>query len=206
MTEQTAGRTPARRDGEKTVAGRHRAMRRADREITDQAVIREIIDRSPTVHVAYQDAEGLTIVPMDFGYATDESGRYTFYLHSAHHGRKIDAMIAAGDPGLPVALDCVADGSQTIPGRTPCSWGRAFASIVATGTAHIVTDADDAKRGLSLLMAHEAGMQDAAGAPTAAFTDQMLRAVTVWRIDIDYLTAKSRPLPTRRPAPSLSSR
>lgn len=204
----TAARASTRRNDERTIAGAHRRMRRADREVTEPERIREIIAASPIVSVAYADAEGLTLVPMDFGYewvpkpaqpfaatpAADGDG-LTLYMHSSPIGRKADALRAAGEEGLPVSFDMIADGSRTIPGRTLCNWGRAYASIVGTGIAHIVTDMEEAAHGLQLLMAHEAGMVDASGMPSVSFTEQQARSVMVWRIDVTCYTAKSRPVP-----------
>lgn len=186
-------------------------MRRADREVTDPQEIHSIIDAAHVVNVAYSDAEGLTVVPVDFGYewskparladanaASIAQPRLVMYLHSSPIGRKADALRAAGERGLNVSFDLIADGSQTIPGRTLCNWGRAYASVVGTGTATIVNDVHEAAHGLSLLMAHEAGMADGAGAPTATFTEQQVRSVMVWRIDVDVFTAKRRPMPPER--------
>ena len=59
---------PTRRNNERSVAGCHRMMRRADREVTDCEQIEGIIAACRIVHVGYADAEGLTIVPLNFGY------------------------------------------------------------------------------------------------------------------------------------------
>ncbi|PWG67026.1 pyridoxamine 5'-phosphate oxidase family protein [Bifidobacterium callitrichidarum] len=59
---------PKKRENERTVAGEHRPMRRADREVADPAQIAAIIDGCDIVEMAYADAEGLTIVPLNFGY------------------------------------------------------------------------------------------------------------------------------------------
>lgn len=58
-----------RRNDEQTVAGRHRMMRRADREVADPQQVEAIIATCKIVSLAYTDAEGITIVPLNFGYA-----------------------------------------------------------------------------------------------------------------------------------------
>ena len=97
--ENIAGaRKPAKREDEHTVAGEHRMMRRADREVTDPERIAAIIAACDIVEVAYADAEGLTIVPLNFGfdYEYDEAtGKLTLWFHSAPRGRKLDAIRAA---------------------------------------------------------------------------------------------------------------
>ena len=138
--ENIAGaRKPAKREDEHTVAGEHRMMRRADREVTDPERIAAIIAACDIVEVAYADAEGLTIVPLNFGfdYEYDEAtGKLTLWFHSAPHGRKLDAIRAAADGRLPVAFTMQAD-CEVVAGRTTCNWGEAFKSIV--GEWHGVT-------------------------------------------------------------------
>ena len=56
-----------RRNDERTVAGRHRMMRRADREVTEPQQVEAIIATCKIVSLAYTDAEGITIVPLNFG-------------------------------------------------------------------------------------------------------------------------------------------
>lgn len=171
-----------RRNDERTVAGCHRRMRRTDREVVDPGMVERIIRDCRIVDVAYADAEGMTIIPMNFGYMIRPDGLPTLYFHSASHGRKIDAIRAAGN-ALPVAVSMRTD-CKPIKGRTPCGWGEAFRSVVATGTASIVEAMEERREGLRLLMAHQADM------PDVTFTDQQVNSVTVWRIDLDHVTGK----------------
>ncbi len=185
--------TPTRRNHEHTVAGRHRRMRRADREVLDRPQIGAIIAACRIVHVAYTDAEGLTIVPMNFGYEYSDDGALVLYLHSAPVGRKIDAIRAAGN-ALAVTFEMETD-CEVVEGCTPCNWGEAFKSVIGNGTASIVSDLDEARHGLQLLMAQQAGM------PNIEFTEQQVRSVTVWKIEAARLTVKihAAPVPKHRP-------
>lgn len=98
-----------RRNDERTVAGRHRMMRRADREVTEPQQIDAIIATCKIVNIAYTDAEGITIVPLNFGYVFDtESNHLTLYFHGSATGRKMDAVKAAGN-ALPVAFEMATD-------------------------------------------------------------------------------------------------
>ena len=93
-----------RRNDEQTVAGRHRMMRRADREVADPRQVEAIVATCKIVSLAYTDAEGITIVPLNFGYVFDtESNHLTLYFHGSATGRKMDAVKAAGN-ALPVAI------------------------------------------------------------------------------------------------------
>lgn len=177
-----------RRNDERTVAGRHRMMRRADREVTEPQQIDAIIATCKIVNIAYTDAEGITIVPLNFGYVFDTgSNHLTLYFHGSATGRKMDAVKAAGN-ALPVAFEMATD-CEVVEGRTLCNWGEAFKSIVGNGTASIIDDLDEARQGLALLMRQQAGMEH------VEFTDQQVCAVTVWKVEADYFTAKVREKP-----------
>lgn len=179
--------TPTRRNHERTVAGEHRRMRRADREVTDASAIAGIVAACRIVRVSYVDAEGLTIVPMNFGYEFENDGTLTLYLHSAPVGRKLDAIRAASN-ALAVAFEMETD-CAVVEGRTPCNWSEAFKSVIGNGTASIVTDLAEARHGLQLLMAHQAG------ADHVEFTGRQVSSVTVWKIEADRLTAKIHDMP-----------
>lgn len=177
-----------RRNDEQTVAGRHRMMRRADREVTDPRQVAAIIATCRIVNIAYTDAEGITIVPLNFGYVFDaKSNHLTLYFHGSPAGRKMDAVRVANN-ALSVAFEMATD-CEVVEGRTLCNWGEAFKSIVGNGTASIIDDLDEARQGLALLMRQQAGMEH------VEFTDQQVRAVTVWKVKADYFTAKVREKP-----------
>lgn len=120
--ENIAGaRKPAKREDEHTVAGEHRMMApcgpRGDRS---RERIAAIIAACDIVEVAYADAEGLTIVPLNFGfdYEYDEAtGKLTLWFHSAPRGRKLDAIRAAAGGRLPVAFTMQTD-REVVAGRT----------------------------------------------------------------------------------------
>ncbi|EDN81804.1 hypothetical protein BIFADO_01929 [Bifidobacterium adolescentis L2-32] len=163
-------------------------MRRADREVTEPQQVEAIIATCKIVSLAYTDAEGITIVPLNFGYVFDtESNHLTLYFHGSATGRKMDAVKAAGN-ALPVAFEMATD-CEVVEGRTLCNWGEAFKSIVGNGTASIIDNLDEARQGLALLMKQQAGMEH------VEFTDQQVHAVTVWKVEADYLTAKVREKP-----------
>ena len=96
---------PTRRNNERTVAGCHRMMRRADREVTDCEQIEGNHRRMPYRACGLCGCRGLTIVPLNFGYewqrrggagTGDELAGLTLYIHSAPISRKLDAIRAAG--------------------------------------------------------------------------------------------------------------
>lgn len=194
-----------------TTPGVHRPMRRADREVRSPQQIKDILDSCEVVRVAYQDAEGLTIVPMNFGYdfslaqfahpeddlpvnvsadgtpLPPDFGELRIFLHSAHEGRKIDAISAAGN-ALPVAFELDCD-HQVHEGRTPCNWSASFRSIVGTGTASVITNLDEKITAMQALMSKQAGMDH------VPFTAQQMASVTVWQVVSTNFTGKIHTVP-----------
>ena len=221
--ENIAGaRKPAKREDERTVAGEHRMMRRADREVTDPEQIAAIIAACDIVEVAYADAEGLAIVPLNFGfdYEYDEAdGVAAPVLVNGAETVGSTGVVAADEVGCPGkltlwfhsaphgrkldAIRAAADGRlpvaftmqadcEVVAGRTTCNWGEAFKSIVGNGTASLVEDLDECRHGLQTLMAQQAHM------PNVEFTDAQVRSITVWKIESDYFTTKVRTKPAPR--------
>ena len=69
-----------------------RPMRRADREVRSFEEIIDILRNCTEVRVAYQDAQGLTIVPVNFAFVynnDDSSHNLRLLMHSATQGRLV---------------------------------------------------------------------------------------------------------------------
>lgn len=160
-----------------------REMRLGRRAVTDRARIRAIIDACQVLRIGAQDAEGVFVVPVNFGVDWEDGAPLPrFYLHSARAGRKAEAFRAAG---ARVAVELDID-RGTIEGDYSCAYSRSYASIMGSGTVHEVADVDERVRALELIMARAAP-----GAP-ASFTREGLERVAVFRIDVDRMSAKER--------------
>lgn len=159
-------------------------MRRAKREVRDVAELRSIVERASVVRVGSVDAEGPFIVPMSFGFELGEKDgapAWTFWLHSAGEGRKVDAWRAR--PEVALELDVPAG---VITGDFSCAYSYAFESVMATGLVREVKDPAEKVHGLACVMEHMAP-----GAP-ARFSDEAVERVSVWRVDARSLTGKRR--------------
>ena len=78
---------------------------------------------------------------------------------------------------------------QLIPaGDNPCGYGSAYASVIGRGIAEIVEDPAEKCEGLRLLMLHQTGRD-------FPISEAMASSVSVLRVRIRELSAKSRPLP-----------
>ena len=78
-------------------------MRRAEKEVKDLEQLEEILRDCNTVRIGTQDAEGMFIVPVNYGYDLTE-GQLTLYLHSAREGRKAAAFRRGG--AVAFEMDC----------------------------------------------------------------------------------------------------
>lgn len=158
-------------------------MRRKDREISNPGEIRKIIEEAKILHLALFDGEHPYIVPLHYGYA-DHNGLPVFYMHGAPEGHKLDLIRA--NPHVCVELECRVQLIEA--GENPCGYGSAYASVIGRGKAEIVTDPDEKREGLRLLMQHQTGRE-------FAIHDFMASSVAVLRVPLDEISAKSRPLP-----------
>ncbi len=156
-------------------------MRRKDREVAEPAQLLKIIQQCKVCRVAMQDAQGLYILPLNFGYKLND-GRLTLYFHSAKEGRKID--ILSQSPAVAFEMDC---GHQLIASEVACRNGYAFQSIIGTGRASLVTDIDEKIKGLACLMLHQTGR-------AWKMTAQEADTVAVFKIEATEFTGKIRPL------------
>ena len=158
-----------------------KGITRREREVTDLGRICEILDKSMVVHVGMVDGDEPYVVPMNYGY-TMEDGKLTVYLHGALWGRKLD--IIRVNPKVFFSLEC-----DVVPfaGDIACRYGTTYASVMGSGIAEIVTDVEEKKKGLSVLMKTQTGKD-------FTFDDKMVSIVSVIKIDIAEYTAKQRPM------------
>lgn len=149
-------------------------MRRSDKEITDRAVIDEIIRGCQVCHLGLAVESEAYIVPISFGY--DDS---SVYFHTAKKGRKIDMM--AANPKVCVEFERNVE-LVTHPDDA-CAWTFGFESAIGFGTvAELETD-DDKKHGLNQIMRQYSGRDWEYESPVFSST-------RVWRLDLETVTGK----------------
>ena len=151
-------------------------MRRTDREITDTAEMEAIIGRSKICHLAMADGHQPYVVPLSFGYRAK-----TVYFHSAGSGKKIEML----KRNSRVCLSFVGD-HRVAPAEQACDWGYSFESIIVFGTATLVSDPDEKRRALDVIMTHH-GAEGPFDYPVSN-----LKVTTVIRVDIEEMTGKRK--------------
>ena len=169
-------------------------MRRKDREIKGPADIVAIIRAADSCRLGLIDDSGAKpapyIVALSFGFEPGPGGipAGTFWFHCAREGLKLDLL--RRQPDVCVQLDT--EHEPTINGLG-CGWGMRYASVVARGHASIVEDPDLRRHGLDCLMAHYERLWGVPeGARPGEYNEQIVARTTVFRVDVDSVTAKRR--------------
>ncbi|HAH61874.1 MAG TPA: hypothetical protein DCL73_07230 [Treponema sp.] len=154
-------------------------MRRTDREITDGATIRAILDSCKVFRLAMSAENVPYVVPLNYGYVF-ENGKYTVYFHCAQEGKKLDILRANNTVCFEMDTD-----HELTTAESACGYGYNYSSIIGNGIVKILDDAEDKKNGLKILMKHQTGKD-------FDFTDEQVAHVAVCRIDAAELTGKQR--------------
>ena len=156
-------------------------MRRKDREVTDPVKIADVISRCTCCRIGFYDEGEVYIVPLNFGYQLKDH-TCTFYFHGAKEGRKIDLIHKNPEVGFEMDTDFAVyavDGSEAA-----CNYTARFQSVVGSGTVSIVSEMEEKKLGLSLLMEHNVDKRE------WVFQEKMLEAVTVFKLEVAKLSCK----------------
>jgi hypothetical protein len=155
-------------------------MRRAEREITDNAMIESFLAQEHILRVAFYDDGDIYIVPVNYGY-TNIGHKYVFYFHGAKAGRKYELSLSNPTVGFEI------DGNyQWIGGETACEYSAAYQSVVGTGTIRVVDDKEEKIKGLNAIM------KQATNTPEWVYSEAMLESVAVFRVDADKISCKGR--------------
>lgn len=153
-------------------------MRRADREVRDPGEIRRVIESCTCCRLGFWDGREVYIVPLNFGYEERGNAR-TFYFHGAREGRK--AALISGGCGVGFELDT---DYRLHTADTACGHSAGFSSVVGTGRVRPVTEPEEKRSALRLLMRHAAGNGD------WAFSEDSLAGVLVFRLDVEQISCK----------------
>lgn len=148
-------------------------MRRQEREITDRAMMDDIVRRAQVCRLGLVDGAVPYIVPLSFGY----DGQ-ALYFHAATEGRKLDLI--RRHPRVCFEVDILEGLTEA---AEACHWGVSYQSVMGTGTAHIVEDAEGKRRALEALMAHYSPGR-------YTFPDAALARTVAIRVTIESMTGK----------------
>ena len=157
-----------------------RPMRRAEREVTEEAHIREILEGCETLRLGLWDGEEVYVVPVSYGYLYEE-GRCTLYFHGSAQGRKAEILARGGNVGF--ELD---RGAELVTAEVACGHSTRYQSIVGSGEAQRLVDPEEKRLALRQIMRHYTGREN------WDFPDAALEKTAVWALRAHWFTAKER--------------
>ena len=65
-------------------------MRQRTRQVTDRAILCEMLNQMDTIHLGIHDEPAPYVVPLNFGYTFDDD--LVFYVHCDRDGYKVDLL------------------------------------------------------------------------------------------------------------------
>jgi len=152
-------------------------MRKAEREIRDQARILAIMKEALVCRLGLADEGRPYVVPMNFGL-----GEGCLYLHCAREGRKLD--ILRKNNRVCFEMDLLREIKQ---GPTACNWGARYESVIGFGRASFVEDPQEKRAALDRIMDHYG-----AEGPFS-YADAVLTETEVIKVSIESVTGKCHP-------------
>lgn len=142
--------------------------------MTDQRIIQELLSSAEICRLAMVDHGEPYIVPLNYGFRD-----HALYVHSAAAGRKIEVLKQNSRVCFEVESD-----SAIVRHDEPCHWGTQSRSIIGYGHVEILTDYEDKKRGLDVIMEHygKTGPNE--------YDEKQVQAIVILRIVIESVTCK----------------
>ena len=153
-------------------------MRRKDREVTDSTRIVDMISRCTCCRIGFCDDREVYIVPLSFGYKMEDD-TYTLYFHGAKEGRKIALIQKNPNVGFEMDTNYALNEADIA-----CGYSARFQSIIGNGIVSIVSELEEKKLGLSLLMEHNTGKRE------WNFDEKMLNSATVFKLVVSKMSCK----------------
>lgn len=121
-------------------------MRRKDREIHNKIEIFDILNRCDTIRIGMHGSQYPYVVPVSFGMEV-VNDKAVIYFHCAQQGMKVDLLRA--NPCV-----CVEGDIFIRVEKTAHDFTTRYESVIGFGECQIITDSDEMKHGLKVLLAH----------------------------------------------------
>ena len=154
-------------------------MRRVDREITDRGELLRILAECDVCRIALPDGSFPYIIPLNFG-MEEADGGLALYFHGAAEGRKYELIEKAGTASFEVDR-----GHKLFFDEKKEMCSMAYESVIGRGRISEITDADEKKRALGLILAHYGRGDFPVNEASAAHT-------RILRLDVIEMTGKRR--------------
>lgn len=149
-------------------------MRRSDKEIKDEKILKIILEKALICRIALCDDGEPYIIPMNFGFKDNY-----IYLHSASEGRKIELL--RRNNGVCFEMEYK---TELLKDKKPCQWGMKYYSIIGWGKAKFIEDFNEKIKALDIIMDKYAPNQ------IFQYDDQMVKILSILKVEINELTGK----------------
>ena len=149
-------------------------MRRKNQEIIDRNVIEDILQKSLICRIGMISDGVPYIVPLNYGYDNN-----IIYIHSASEGKKMDILKANNK----VCFE-IEDTTEIIRKDLSCDWATKYRSLIGYGTIDIITDSEQKKRGLDIIMTqHGKTMNN-------VYKEEQVENLVILKLTIERVTGK----------------
>jgi nitroimidazol reductase NimA-like FMN-containing flavoprotein (pyridoxamine 5'-phosphate oxidase superfamily) len=153
-------------------------MRRRDREVSDFDQIVQIVEKCPIIHLGMIDGAKPYIVPLNFGYQTQDE-KIVFYMHSAAEGRKITLL--KNNPQVCFEME---DLIGLYKEALACKWSTEYESVMGEGRISFI-EQPEAKIAAFTNIVRRNGFTGEIN-----FNPAFLAATQVYRLDVECISAK----------------
>ncbi len=158
-------------------------VRRSDRAVDDESWIRAFLHDNAIGVLATVD-DGQPFLNSNL-FVYDEV-THVIYMHTAAHGRTRDNL----EGGAPVCFT-VTEMGRLLPAKEALEFSVEYASVVVFGTGQLITEQEECRHGLQILLDKYAPHLRA-GKDYRPITDGELKRTAVYRIDITEWSGKKK--------------
>ena len=152
---------------------RKKKMRRKEKEILDREEIESILKKADVCRLGLADNNIPYIVPLNFGYRDS-----CLYFHTPRVGKKIDMIKSNNRVCFELDID-----HEVVKAENPCDWAMKYRSVVGYGKAFVLTDAEEKRRALDVIIEHYSGQ-------TGEYAQKLLDRLAVIKVEIESMTGK----------------
>lgn len=149
-------------------------MRRNDKEIRNRDTIDLLLSGSDICRIAMIDGDSPYIVPLNYGYTGN-----ALYFHSAKSGRKIDILKRNSRVCFEIEYY-----HEITRNEIPCEWSAKYRSLIGYGTIDFITNHEEKKKGLDVIMAH----YGKSGANM--YKDNNIENIVILKLNIEEISGK----------------
>ncbi|MBC8420174.1 MAG: pyridoxamine 5'-phosphate oxidase family protein [Desulfobacterales bacterium] len=148
-------------------------MRRKEKEILDREEIESIIKKADVCRLAFSVDNRPYIVPLNFGYKEK-----CLYFHTASVGKKIDMLTTNNNVCFELDVDCA-----LVKSENPCDWTMKYRSVIGHGKAFVLTDAEEKRRALDIIVEHYSGIAN-------EYDEKRVNRLAIIKVEIQSMTGK----------------